>query len=119
MFDKGLYITQIDQLIGKKILWLRRMKGLSRQQLSQAIGVTHQQLHKYEKGINRLSAGRLALIAKVLEKPVSYFFRVDEEIEEITEEVSKSHIEMMRHFSQITSPEKKTVVNQLLRVLSS
>jgi transcriptional regulator with XRE-family HTH domain len=48
--------------------------GLTQQQLAELIGVTYQQAHKYEIGINRISAGRLAAIAKALGVGVGYFF---------------------------------------------
>ena len=50
------------------------MLGLTQQQLADLIGVTYQQAHKYERGINRVSAGRLFEVAQVLGVPVSYFF---------------------------------------------
>jgi transcriptional regulator with XRE-family HTH domain len=68
------YIAEVDQFIGGKIYSLRLAKGLSRQQLAEVIGVTHQQLQKYEKGTNRISAGRLVLIAKALDKTAEFFY---------------------------------------------
>jgi transcriptional regulator with XRE-family HTH domain len=50
------------------------MMGLSQQQLAKMIGVTYQQAHKYERGLNRISAGRLFEIGQVLGIPVSWFF---------------------------------------------
>ena len=50
------------------------MLGLTQQQLADLIGVTYQQAHKYERGINRISAGRLYEIAQVLSVPIGYFF---------------------------------------------
>ena len=50
------------------------MLGLSQQQLAQMIGVTYQQAHKYERGLNRISAGRLYDISQVLNVPISWFF---------------------------------------------
>jgi transcriptional regulator with XRE-family HTH domain len=50
------------------------MLGLTQQQMAELIGVTYQQAHKYEKGINRVAAGRLYNIAQVLGVDVSYFF---------------------------------------------
>ena len=68
------WIQIIDQLIGIKICSLRNTKGLSRYWLAKKIGVTQQQLDKYEKGINRISPGRLVLIAQALEVKVNFFF---------------------------------------------
>ena len=50
------------------------MLGLTQQQLADLIGVTYQQAHKYEKGINRVSAGRLYDVAQVLGVSISYFY---------------------------------------------
>ena len=66
--------TELDKKIGKGILDLRLSKGLSREGVAKAIGVTHQQLHKYEKGVNRLSVGRLLEIAKALKADPAYFY---------------------------------------------
>jgi len=59
MGRKNSYLDEIDKFIGNKIYSLRLAKGLPRQELSKVIGVTHQQLQKYENGSNRVSASRL------------------------------------------------------------
>src|SRR5512133_4381836 len=64
----------IDRYVGARIRERRIMLGLTQQQLADLIGVTYQQAHKYERGINRVSAGRLFEIAQVLSVPVNYFF---------------------------------------------
>ena len=74
MGRKTSKLNAIDKLIGHKIYSLRLAKGLSRQQLSKVIGVTHQQLQKYENGSNRVYASRLLLIAKALDREVPYFY---------------------------------------------
>lgn len=74
MVRKNDFMNNVDAIAGRKIQELRIQMGLSRQQLAYDIDVTHQQLQKYEKGTNRISAGRLAAIAKTLNKPVSFFF---------------------------------------------
>ena len=74
MARKNDYIVEVDKYIGERIYSLRLAQGFSRQQLSQIIGVTHQQLQKYEKGSNRISVGRLVLISKALDKNISYFY---------------------------------------------
>src|SRR5580698_11610968 len=64
----------IDRHVGARVRERRIMLGLTQQQLADLIGVTYQQAHKYERGINRVSAGRLFEVAQVLGVPVSYFF---------------------------------------------
>jgi transcriptional regulator with XRE-family HTH domain len=64
----------VDRYIGARIRARRIMLGLTQQQMAELVGVTYQQAHKYEKGINRISAGRLYRIAQALGVEVSYFF---------------------------------------------
>ena len=66
--------TKEDVIVGLRIQTLRKSKGLSQTALGVAIGVTFQQIQKYENGLNRVGAGRLSNIARVLGAPVSAFF---------------------------------------------
>jgi transcriptional regulator with XRE-family HTH domain len=59
-----------DHSVGQKIRVQRTMRGLSQIELGNKLGVTFQQIQKYEKGSNRVSAGRLKRIAEILEVPV-------------------------------------------------
>ncbi len=63
-----------DVEIGRKIRALRLERGLSQSNLADGIGLTFQQVQKYEKGMNRVSAGRLQRIADMLNIPVIFFF---------------------------------------------
>jgi transcriptional regulator with XRE-family HTH domain len=63
-----------DVEIGRKIRALRLQRGLSQSGLADRIGLTFQQVQKYEKGANRVSAGRLQQIAEMLEVPVMFFY---------------------------------------------
>jgi len=64
----------VDRHVGARMRERRIMLGLTQQQMAELIGVTYQQAHKYEKGINRVSAGRLYTIARALGVQVSYFY---------------------------------------------
>ncbi len=66
--------TETDRYVGGRIRERRVMLGLSQKQMADMIGVSYQQTHKYERGINRISAGRLYEIAQVLRVPLNYFF---------------------------------------------
>ncbi len=120
MARKNDYISEIDQFIGGKIYSLRLAKGLSRQQLSKSIGVTHQQLQKYEKGTNRISVGRLVLIAKALEKDTSYFYDGLEQAsqEPIMTQHQRMCIEISRNFMKIENSDHQSAVNNLVKSLS-
>jgi transcriptional regulator with XRE-family HTH domain len=67
--------TRIDKLIGEAIRVHRLSKGLTQGQLGSKLGVTFQQIQKYEKGTNRIGSGRLYQIAEIFEVPVTEFFR--------------------------------------------
>lgn len=69
------YFNNVDQIIGKKIYSLRLENNMSKTELAKEIGVSAQQLQKYENAKNRISAARLSLIAKVLDKDISYFYQ--------------------------------------------
>ena len=68
-----------DAAIGNRLRTLRLQRGLSQTELGTLISVTFQQVQKYEKGTNRISAGRLQRIAEVLSVPVAFFFASFEE----------------------------------------
>ena len=65
----------VDVLIGKRVRERRLMLGITVQELAVVLGVPYQQVHKYETGANRLSAGRLYRLAEALGVEVGHFFR--------------------------------------------
>ena len=73
---KGLQrrTTSFDKHIGKRLHAKRSELGVSQTALAGAVGVAFQQVQKYEKGTNRISAGRLWEVAKFLKVPIQYFF---------------------------------------------
>lgn len=64
----------VDTFVGKKIRLRRKMLGLSQEAVASALGITFQQVRKYETGDNRVSASRLVELASALSVPVTYFF---------------------------------------------
>ena len=64
----------VDRYVGAPMRARRVMLGLTQQHLAELIGVTYQQAHKYEKGINRIAAGRLSSIPRALGVAVGYFY---------------------------------------------
>jgi transcriptional regulator with XRE-family HTH domain len=121
MVRKNDYISQLDKHMGNKIFQLRLGMGLSRQQLSDIIGVTHQQLQKYEKGVNRISVGRLALIAKALDKEIKYFyedFENDMNLEDQVTNHQRMCIELSRNFMKIKDNDHQSAINTLVKSLA-
>jgi transcriptional regulator with XRE-family HTH domain len=107
-----------DRHVGARIRERRIMLGLSQQQMADLIGVTYQQAHKYERGINRISAGRLYEIAQVLGVPVGYFFEgLDtKRVPDLTAR-QRMCLELARNFSSITNEKHQEALSQLARAL--
>lgn len=64
----------IDIHVGSRVRLRRNMLGMSQEKLGESLGVTFQQIQKYEKGTNRVGASRLQAIASILNVPVAFFF---------------------------------------------
>ena len=64
----------IDIYVGQRLKQKRTLLGLSQTQMADKLGITFQQVQKYEKGTNRMSASRLVDLASVLDVPITYFF---------------------------------------------
>jgi transcriptional regulator with XRE-family HTH domain len=110
----------IDRYVGARIRERRIMLGLTQQQLADLIGVTYQQAHKYERGINRVSAGRLFEVAQVLSVPVNYFFDgLDKENERAISPRERMCLELARNFAQIPNERHQEALSQLARVLAA
>ena len=121
-----LSALQIDQHVGLRVRARRRMANLSQQVLAEALGLTFQQVQKYERGSNRISASKLFQIAQFLDVPVSFFF---EGLEQVREPADRSNAmawnevvdrlmaepagpEMARNFVQIPrGPVKRRLVD--------
>jgi transcriptional regulator with XRE-family HTH domain len=112
--------TDVDRLVGIRITALRKARGMSQTALGNAVGVTFQQVQKYEKGQNRVGAGRLREIARLLEVPVSAFFEENEPRENSREDVfgflsAHGAIELLRAYAQIEDEQMRRDVLALVR----
>ena len=66
--------SPIDVHVGSRIRLRRTLLGMSQERLGEALGLTFQQVQKYERGVNRVSASRLFDLSRVLDVPISFFF---------------------------------------------
>lgn len=114
----------VDRYVSLRIRQRRIMLGLTQQQMAELIGVTYQQAHKYETGINRISAGRLYQIARALGVEISYFFEdVDPgggaqvKAQELMPQ-QRMLLELARNFASIKSRKHQEALCHLARVLS-
>lgn len=110
--------AEYDDAIGPRIRERRIMLGLTQQQLAEMIGVTYQQEHKYERGINRVSAGQLYVIARALNAPVSYFYDDLASPHSPPDEHARVRLNIARHLTEITDLKKLDVVSRLAQALA-
>jgi transcriptional regulator with XRE-family HTH domain len=74
MADEKKKPNPIDIHVGSRVRLRRTMLGMSQEKLGEHLGITFQQIQKYEKGANRIGASRLQQISAILNTPVSFFF---------------------------------------------
>jgi transcriptional regulator with XRE-family HTH domain len=124
----------IDVHVGNRVRMRRMLIGLSQEKLGEKLGLTFQQVQKYEKGSNRVSASRLYQMAQILDVPIQFFFEdVPADIEMPTaggfaqpgeqESIigflnSAEGLQLNRAFSEISSPDVRRKVVDLVKTLA-
>ncbi|MFO1036002.1 MAG: helix-turn-helix transcriptional regulator [Geminicoccaceae bacterium] len=108
----------VDRHVGRRMRDRRIALGLTQQQMADLIGVTYQQAHKYEKGVNRIAAGRLFHIARALGVEVSYFFEaMDMEGSFQPSRQQRMLLELARCFTALSSRRQQEALCNLARAL--
>lgn len=110
----------IDISVGQRVRAIRELRGLTQTDLAKATGVTFQQIQKYERGTNRVSASRLMLISHALGQPVSAFFEAEEPgasdgLDLFSVSGSKALLEA---YGRIETPDQRRIVVALARSLA-
>ena len=109
----------IDRHVGNRMRERRIMLGLTQQQMADLIGVTYQQAHKYEKGINRIAAGRLYNVARALGVEVGYFFEGLDDAQPFQPTAQQRMLlELARNFISLTSRRHQEAICVLARALA-
>ncbi len=117
-----LTASEVDRLVGDRIRRRRILMGLTQDQLGESLGISYQQIQKYETGANRVSAGRLYLIASRLEVSPGWFFdpvKSDASSEDFDElGSSRLLMEFVRSFARIKDERLKGVLVSLVRAMA-
>ncbi len=125
----------IDSYVGKRLKQRRTIMGLSQEAIAKAVGITFQQVQKYEKGSNAMNANRLYEFSRFMNVPVAYFFEgVEQNISNPntnsgfaeTSATAFDHetasdresLEMMKSFKRIKEPAVRKRLADLLRAIS-
>ena len=109
-------VTGVDALVGQRVRERRRELGVSRVAMAERLGLTQQQLQKYESGFNRLSAGRLYEIAIMLDVPLSYFYKhcgrlpggLGEELELLL--ATEGSLDLCKAFLKLPAARRRTLI---------
>lgn len=107
-------LSEYEKLVCDNVRMLRMSKNVTKKELAANIGVSQQQLHKYEKSTNRMSAGRLVAIAKALDIPVENFCqRTSENCK------SATYLKLFRHLAEIeNSQQQQEALHDLIKSIS-
>ncbi len=117
----------VDVHVGQRLRQRRTLLGMSQEKLAKAFGVSFQQVQKYERGANRISASRLHLLTRILDVPITYFFEglpnVEHEPTMVPETeggdrmASRETLELVRAYYRISSPAVRKRLVDLARAL--
>lgn len=109
-------LKRIDRHVGQQLRKARVLRDMSQEELAEAIGLTFQQVQKYERGMNRLSASRMYQISKILRVRPAYFFEglPEDEYEEIVS-FTIEHINLIKHYEAAPEDLRK----EFLKLLKS
>ncbi|GAA0596108.1 helix-turn-helix domain-containing protein [Paenochrobactrum glaciei] len=121
----------IDIHVGSRIRLRRNMLGFSQEKLGESLGITFQQIQKYEKGTNRVGASRLQAISSILNVPVSFFFEdapgsetqaagfaEDNDSTYIVDFMNSNEgVQLTRAFTKITDPKIRRKIIDLVKTL--
>jgi transcriptional regulator with XRE-family HTH domain len=121
--SKAKSTTPQDVEVGQRIRARRMAKGMSQTELGSLLGVTFQQVQKYEKGVNRVGAGRLVRVAEALDVSVSFFFGVTDAGGKDTREIlgfldTSYALRLLRAFSRIPHGEVQRAVVDLVESIA-
>jgi transcriptional regulator with XRE-family HTH domain len=124
----GRKLDPLDILVGKRIRTQRLVRKMSQSELGKQLGITFQQIQKYESGVNRVGAGRLQTIAKIFDLPVSVFFGEDNATQDASDTANETvlnflntarAVKLVKDFSRIKDPAIQQAVVALVEKIAN
>lgn len=112
-------VKEIDKNIGKRIRFCRLNEGMTLSQLGKILGISTQQIQKYETGGNRVSAASLSVIANTLNIDISYFYRDFD----ISKDVPRNQrerlcLQVVQNFAKIKDERYQEAINEIIKTLA-
>lgn len=125
----------VDKKVSRKLKMRRIMLGCSQHDLGKAVGVSIQQIQKYEKATNRISSGKLFAFSKFLKVPVTYFFDESDDSSNIIEAIfaedqsvydasdkdavtEKEIVSLIKAFSEVKNPQSRRKIIELVKTMA-
>jgi transcriptional regulator with XRE-family HTH domain len=113
-----------DLEVGRRVRTFRLQKGLSQEKLGDQLGLTFQQVQKYENGTNRIGAGRLQRIAEILGVSVTEFFTSEKHGKTAPSELfglldTAASLRLLRAYSRIRDPQVQQAVTHLVEKIAA
>jgi transcriptional regulator with XRE-family HTH domain len=110
---------ETDRYVGARLRECRIMRGITQHQLAELLGISYQQEHKYEKGINRIAAGRLYQMARALGVDIGYFYEgLQSERRVVPTTEQRMLLDLSRNFVKISKQEHREALADLARALA-
>ncbi len=126
----------VDLYVGSRVRLRRTLRGMSQQRLAEALGLTFQQIQKYERGVNRIGSSRLFELSEVLDVPPSFFFdgapsqtegavavpgmaEPQPEPYEARQFARREILELVRAYDRITDPEIRKRVFEMVKAVAA
>jgi transcriptional regulator with XRE-family HTH domain len=111
-------VTDVDRLVGENVRRFRNARGMTLAELSLGLGISHQQLQKYETGMNRLSAGILMDVSKLLDVSLTELFETGVTKQDRSRSAADTSRRMCQAIvNQTESPAKLALMARILKVI--
>ena len=116
----------VDTHVGQRIRDKRNERGMSQTEVANALGVTFQQVQKYERGTNRVGASRLFDLSRILSVPVQYFFEglnnqptpIEEEDDNVIHLMKPDTVELVEAYYKVENPQVRRQILSTIRSIS-
>ncbi|AKK20232.1 helix-turn-helix transcriptional regulator [Candidatus Liberibacter africanus] len=128
MIGNKKHPNPVDISVGKRIRLRRMVLGMSQGKLGDSLGITFQQVQKYEKGVNRVCASRLLHISEVLKSPVTFFLGIESKTNSDTQSeendvmdfiFSSDGLQLNRYFVKISDTKVRQKIIELVKSMVS
>ena len=114
-----IYEKEINTSIGSQIKHYRLLSGVSQKDLASKLKISYQQLHKYEKGQDRISASKLLTIAEILGVDVSYFYKKKSSSRSSSKkEISAKNMSTLHEYINIKDTNTKRILSDIIKIVS-